>query len=523
MYGSVDFAAMPPPLPDVSKQNIAAEVAALRQGFASGITKQIATRKTLLRSIQRLINENETRILQAAWKDMHRHPVEVFCAEIAMVRAEIQLFLDYPDAWTKPERRSTNSMNLPGQSFIYREPLGVVCVIGTWNYPISLLMQPLVNAIGAGNCALLRLPGDDTTLHMNDLLIKLFDEYLDNRYIRYVYGGLQETETMLRERYDLIFAAGSTFTGKLVAQAAAQYLTPMVLELGGKSPAIVDDSADLAVSARRIAWGAFYNAGQTYVRPDYVLVDAKIGDRFVALMEKEIEAMYGAGSAVGASESYGRLINQRLFKRVMRILEHDRERVTYGGESDETQRFIAPTLLNFRSDFVAFTTSAAMGGEIFGPLLAIYYYGAGRLDAAIGFVATREKPLALYHFSSNARNKHRMVEETSAGSLVVNDVVVQGSNLDVPFGGVGNSGMGAARGFFGFEAFSHRKTVIFKTTGLDMPQRYSLYSSKAERVMRIVMYPFSRRQLTLLKTTVFVAAVGVGVYLLGHSISITQV
>ncbi|CAI5711011.1 hypothetical protein KXD40_008328 [Peronospora effusa] len=488
-----------PSLPDVSKQDTHTDIKTLNASYATGATKDLQTRKSLLKALQRLVNENEAIITEAVWKDLHKHPMELLATEIWQLKSEIQDFLDYVDEWAKPKRKSTNVTNLPGLFYVRPEPLGVVCIIGTWNYPVYLLLMPLVAALGAGNCVIVRLPGDDTTRYLNNVLIQLFDKYMDKRYVRVVYGGVEETKKMLQERFDLIFATGGNFLGKIVAQAAAQHLTPTVLELGGKSPCIVDSTADLELAAKRIAWGAFVNAGQTCVRPDYLLVDTKVGDQFVKLLEKEMAAQYG-GENVKESDSYGRVINKRMYDRVVRILEKDRKYVTHGGETDEKQRFISPTLLNFRTELNLFLSSASMSEEIFGPLLPIYYYGTGDLDEPINFVTAREKPLALYHFSSNCKNKERVVNETSAGSMVLNDVMMQLLNPSVPFGGVGNSGMGAYHGHYGFEAFSHNKTVLYKNGLLDLPQRYPPYTPAKERILGIVTYPYTRFHMRLLKS-----------------------
>ncbi|RLN49231.1 hypothetical protein BBJ29_003891 [Phytophthora kernoviae] len=513
MYGSTTDV---PLLPDVTKQDTHADVQVLRENFATGATKQLETRKSLLKALQRLVNENETLISDAVWKDLHKHPLELYATEVSLLKAEIQDFIDYIGDWSKPKLKPTNVVNLPGLSYVRPEPLGVVCIIGTWNYPINLLLMPLVAALGAGNCALVRLPGDDTTRHLNNLLLQLFDKYMDKRYVRCVYGGVEETKTMLRERFDLIFATGGNFLGKIVAQAAAQHLTPTVLELGGKSPGIIDATADLQLAAKRIAWGGFANAGQTCVRSDYLLVDAKIGDQFVALLEGELKAQYGEDPK--ESDSYGRVINQRMYDRLARIVEKDRKHITFGGESDDKQRFIAPTLLNFRSNFDSFVASATMSEEIFGPMLPIYYYAAGDLDEPINFVTSREKPLALYHFSSNSKNKERVVNETSAGSMVVNDLLMQLSNPNVPFGGVGSSGMGAYHGHYGFEAFSHYKTVIYKNGLLDLPQRYAPYTSAKSFVLHTAMYPFTRLQMRLMKSLSFAALLAIIAVIIKYSV-----
>ncbi|GAB9474510.1 Aldehyde dehydrogenase [Globisporangium polare] len=492
-------------LPDVTAQDIAANVRVLRESSKSGALKDVAMRKTLLRQLQTLMKEGEAAMKEAMWQDLHKHPTEAYLAEIALVNAEIQDHLDYIDDWTTPELAATNLANLPGLSYIHRDPLGVVCVIGTWNYPVNLLFTPLIAAISAGNCALVRLPGDDTTKHLNNVLISLFDKYVDAKYVRYVYGGVEETKAMLSEKYDLIFATGGCFLGKIVAKAAAETLTPTILELGGKSPAIVDSSADLALSARRIAWGAFSNAGQTCVRPDYVLVDANVGDKFVKLLEETVHAFYGQD--VKKSDDYGRIVNERSYERLHSMLDKDRKHVTFGGDSDGSDRYIHPTLFNFKTDFAAFTSSAVMGQELFGPLLPIYYYAAGNLSMPIEYIASQDKPLALYVFTTSATTKTRVIRDTTAGSMMVNDTMMQLTNPHVPFGGVGTSGMGAYHGKFGFEAFSHRKPVIHKYSVLDLPQRYAPYSPASERVLRVLQYPFSRAFFRSLKLAGYALAI----------------
>uniref|UniRef100_K3WWD1 Aldehyde dehydrogenase n=1 Tax=Globisporangium ultimum (strain ATCC 200006 / CBS 805.95 / DAOM BR144) TaxID=431595 RepID=K3WWD1_GLOUD len=476
-------------VPDASSQDITAAVSDLRASFNSGATKDTQMRKRLLGQLQQLMREGEPALKEALWKDLHKHPTESYAVEFSGLYGEVQDHLDCLDAWTAPERVTTNLANLPGLSYIHREPLGVVCVIGTWNYPVNLMFTPLIAAISAGNCVLLRLPGEDTTMHTNNVLISLLDKYMDNRYVRYVYGGVEETKAMLRERFDLIFATGGCFLGKVVAKAAAEHLTPTILELGGKSPVIVDASANLALAAKRIAWGAFTNSG---LDVHYVLVDAKVSDQFVEALQDTIYAFYGHD--IKGSSDYGRIINDRSFHRLADLLDADRKCITFlagSCELDTNTCFIAPTLLNFKTDYDAFVNSAVMQQELFGPLLPIYYYDSG-LSMPVEFITKRAKPLALYVFTADSETKQRVIKDTTAGSMVVNDTMMQLTNPHVPFGGVGNSGMGAYHGKFGLEAFSHRKIVIYKYSVLDLAQRCAPYSPSSERVLRVVQYPISR-------------------------------
>ncbi|TMW59339.1 hypothetical protein Poli38472_004408 [Pythium oligandrum] len=493
MYGSI----LNYEFPDVTKQDTAADVQALRETFRSGATRDLKQRRELLLQLQRLMKEGEAMMKEAAWKDLHKHPTETYACEISLINQEIQDFLDHLEDWSKPEMTLTSLTNLPGLSYICRDPLGVVCVVSTWNYPINLLFMPLIPALAAGNCVLLRLPGDDTTRYLNNVFITLLDKYMDKRFVRYVYGGVEETKAMLRERYDLIFATGGGFLGKIIARSAAEYLTPMVLELGGKSPAIIDETVDITIAARRLTWGAFTNAGQTCVRPDYLLVDERVGDKLVAEIEKNVRAFYGEDPK--ESNGYGRIVNARAFARLNTIVQADKARITFGGVADEKESYISPTMLNFKTDLDGFVSSKAMEDELFGPLLPIYYYPAGKLQAAIDFVSAREKPLALYFYSTNSKNKQRVVRETTAGSMVINDSMMQLSNPHLPFGGVGSSGMGAYHGRHGFDAFSHRKAVMYKYSLLDLPARYMPYTAASERMLRLLLYPVSRRQLRVVK------------------------
>lgn len=504
MYGSTGVSAA---VPDVAKQDIRASVAALREGFASGATRSPAVRRELLLQLERLLIEGEPLLAEAMWRDLHKHPSESGGMDLMLTRGELQEHIDYFEDWTKPELCQSNILNQPGLSYVVREPLGVVCIIGTWNYPIQLLLVPLISAIAAGNCALLRLPGEDTVPHTVNALITLLDKYMDKRYVRYVYGGVPETKAMLTERFDLIFATGGSFLGKIVARAAAEHLTPTVLELGGKSPAIVDASADLDLTARRLAWGAFVNSGQTCVRPDYVLVDERVGDQLVAKLKAAVATMYGEDAKT--SESYARVVNTRMYERLHALLDKDRPFVAFGGESDAKERYIAPTVLNFKTDLAAFESAASMQDEIFGPLLPMYYYPANDLNVPIRFATTREKPLALYHFSRNGKNKQRVVSETSAGSMMVNDCMMQLSNGHVPFGGVGNSGSGAYHGRAGVEAFSHHKTVIYKNALLDLPVRYPPYTPTKSKLLRMLQFPFTRLHMRLFKALPVVVLIAI--------------
>lgn len=490
-----------PAIPTMSStpETIAADVEALRNAFRSGVTRDVQARKQQLLALRRLVTENLDAMCDALWKDLHKHPTETKVSEVGMILTEIQEHLDYIDDWSAPERVGTNIGNLPGKAFVYKEPLGLVNIIGTWNYPVQLTLTPLVGALSAGNVVLLRLPGDDTCVHTNELLATLLKTYMDPRVVRTVRGGVDASRAMLTHKFDLIFCTGGEFIGKIVAEAAAKHLTPTVLELGGKSPSIVDESANVAIAARRIAWGAFLNAGQTCVRPDYVLVHKRIGDALVAAIQLELTKFFGKDAE--ASDSYCRIVNDRSFARVHALLKADERHVTCGGAADSSAKYIAPTLLNFQTDFAAFTASAAMSQEIFGPLLPIYYYEA--LDDAIAFVNDHAKPLALYVFTTNSVVRERVLTETSSGGVSVNDTIMHLANPELPFGGVGMSGMGAYHGKQSFETFTHRKGVQVKYNFLDAKERYMPYTKSSEAVLSLLLKPVPRRTVTTVKYAAF--------------------
>ncbi|KAG3110441.1 Aldehyde dehydrogenase family 3 member [Phytophthora idaei] len=480
-------------VPSTAPDAIAASVEALRASFRSGATRNLKTRLSQLKQLRRMVNENVRELQDALFQDLRKPPAETLIAEIAPVRGEISLHEEELENWAAPERVWTNVANLPGRSYIQREPLGVVCILSTWNYPVQLSLWPLIGALSAGNCVLLRLPSDDTCVHTSELLLKLVSTYLDPRFVRVVHGGIVATQATLQQKFDLIMCTGGATIGKIVAEAAAKTLTPTILELGGKSPTIVDETCDIAVTARRITWAAFMNAGQTCLRPDYVMVNAKIGDELVAAIQKEITAFFGQDPQKSAS--YGRLITQKSFDRVSGFLERDAEYIVFGGEKDREDQFVAPTLLNFKKDMDAFTRSAVMQEEVFSPLLPVVYYDT--LDEVIDFVNDREKPLALYVYTSDYKVRTRVLEETSSGSACVNDSIVQSVNFNLPFGGVGASGMGSYHGKYSFDAFSNKKSILVRYAMMDARQRYMPYSNSALNIVMLLMKPLPNSLIVL--------------------------
>lgn len=488
-------------------ESIAADVKALRANFREGLTRDLDKRRRTLEGIQRMLREQRRSIQDALWKDLHKPPAETLISELAPLDNELQAHLDYMRDWAAPKKVWTNLANLPGSAWIQKDPLGVVCLMGTWNYPVQLTLWPLIGAIAAGNCVLVRLPADDTCVHTSELLFQIISGYVNRQYVRVVHGNIPATTAMLSHKFDLILATGGATIGRVVAEAAAKTLTPTILELGGKSPTIVDETCNVEVAARRIAWAAFLNCGQSCVRPDYVMVSAMIGDKFVATVEKNIKAFFGDDAK--ESMSYCRLGTDRFYNRVVGLLDKDAKYVTFGGEKSAADRFIAPTVLNFKGDFAAFRDSAVMQEEIFGPLLPVYYYE--NIDEAIDFVNDGEKPLALYVYSSKSKVQQRVLTETSSGTACINDSMVQNVNLNLPFGGVGASGMGAYHGKHSFDAFTHKKAVQKKYWILDAPQRYMPYTNSNVAVLKLIMRPLPREVSFMIVYAIiafFIAAIG---------------
>ena len=383
--------------------------------------------------------------------------VSGYITEVNVVEHEIQTAIDHLDDWMAPTSVVNNLLNLPGKSFVYKDPLGVVLIIGAWNYPVQLSLAPLVGAIAAGCCAVLKLPSDKYSAASSRAIAQCVEGYLDQGAIRVVEGDRNATQAVLAQRWDKIFFTGGCFVGKMVAEAAAKHLTPTCLELGGKSPCIVDKSADLDIAAKRICWGAFMNAGQTCVRPDYLLVHASVADAFIAKFKAAIETMYSKDAA--ATEWFGRIVNERAAQRLAEVLTEDKQYVVHGGETDTAACFVAPTVLDFGADEEAFAKSASMKDELFGPLSPILRYSD--TSAVTAFVNAREKPLGLYVFTTDNTVRDTVLRDTSSGAADVNDVIMHMTNDELPFGGVGNSGMGAYHGERSFLQFTHEKAVLY--------------------------------------------------------------
>lgn len=452
---------------------VAPAVASLRATFDDGLTRPLDWRREQLRAMQRLLIEGEPELLGAMQSDMGKPAVEARLTDLSIVNAEIDVMLRHLERWARPERAGVPLVQQPGHATIVREPLGVALVIAPWNYPVHLLLLPMAAAICAGNCVVGK--PSELTPKTSTAIANLARRYLDTRAVLVVEGGPEETQELLRHRFDTIFYTGNGRVGRIVMEAAAAHLTPVTLELGGKSPVLVDADADLDVAARRVAWGKFLNAGQTCVAPDYVLVHERVETAFVDALRTVLHGFYGDDPR--QSPDYARIVNDRHFDRIAGLLSSTGATVATGGETEHATRYVAPTVL---TDVPV--GDPVMDDEIFGPVLPVL--SVSDIDDAVRFVNARPKPLALYVFTKAKETVERVLARTSSGGVGVNCTVVQLAIPGLPFGGVGESGMGAYHGRQGFETFSHRRAVLAKPTRPDPPVQYPPYTKAKEWVLK---------------------------------------
>lgn len=434
-----------------------------RDFFKTQQTKGIAFRKMYLEKLKSLIISNENKLYEAINKDFGKSKFDTFTTELSFILNDINYYLKNLKSLSKPKKVRTNLVNQLGSSKIYADPLGCVLVIGAWNYPYQLSLSPIIAAMAAGNCCILK-PSEIAENTMK-AMASIINENFPPEYL-YVYeGGIDETTALLKLRFDKIFFTGSTKVGKIVYKAAAEHLTPVTLELGGKSPAIVTKNANLEIAAKRIVWGKFLNAGQTCVAPDYLLVEETIQEQFMEMLRKYIkEFKYDQDS-----EQYTRIINLRNFQRLIHLI--DKEKIYSGGYFDEEKLYIEPTILN-HIDW----NDEIMQEEIFGPLLPVISFK--NYNAALNSILELEKPLAAYLFTNDSEEKENFTRKLSFGGGCINDTVMHLSNDHLPFGGVGNSGIGNYHGKYGFETFSHPKAVLEKVTWGEPDIKYPPYSEK---------------------------------------------
>ncbi|WP_445293252.1 aldehyde dehydrogenase [Cohnella sp. 56] len=461
--------------------NVELALRAHRDYFAAGHTLPLAYRIEQLKKLGRAIRLHEEALMQALAADLGKSRFESYATEIGLVLGSLRYAAKHLRRWARPKRvRSTLAM-LPATSFIRKEPYGTVLIVGPFNYPVQLLFEPLIGAIAAGNCAVLK--PSEATPHVAAAIARLIGDTFEPAYVRVLEGGKALTSALVHAPFDYIFFTGSTSVGKIVMEAAARNLVPVTLELGGKSPAIVDETANLPLAAKKIAWGKLMNAGQTCIAPDYVLVHRSMKDKFISLLIGTIRAFYGEDAA--ASADYGRIVNERQFDRLAQVLAQDRQHVVYGGRTDRADRYIEPTLLDLGAAADTAANAAAMQDELFGPLLPVVVYDD--LAEAVSFVRDRPKPLALYLFTSSKSAERAVLERIPFGGGCVNDTILHISNPRLPFGGIGPSGLGAYHGRHSFELFSHAKSVVRRgARSLDPGLAYPPYGDRLKWVRRLL-------------------------------------
>ena len=445
----------------------------MRTFFLSGTTQEVRWRKKQLVTLRQSISEYEGAILKALYEDLGKSDFEGFATELGIVYAEIDHHLKHLDVWTRKHRVRSTILTFPSSAFTIAQPLGVVLIMSPWNYPFQLTIAPLVAAIAAGNCVILKPSrySEHTSLVIEEMLAKAFP----SNYIATFQGGSTMNIELLSHRFDHIFFTGSPNVGKIVMESAAKYLTPITLELGGKSPAIIDEGTNLKLAAKRIAWGKFINAGQTCVAPDYVLVKKELLEGFAEELKKSIQTMYGTNPL--NNNDYPKIINQKHFSRLLELL--DCGTLAYGGQLDPKVQKIAPTIITN-----PIMDSPLMTDEIFGPILPLVPYD--KFEQAINFIQQREHPLALYLFSNNKSHQNLVVKQLIYGGGCINDTVVHLANVHMAFGGVGSSGMGSYHAKAGFNTFSHTKSILKKDNWLDVPIRYAPFKGKFSLIKRLM-------------------------------------
>ena len=437
----------------------------LKAVFDSGKTKDLTWRNSQMLGIEKMMSECESEIFSCLKSDLNKSELESFVTETSYVSHSAAYNRKSLKKWAKVKRVFTPLIGQPGKSWIQPEPLGVVLIIGAWNYPLQLTLAGMSAAIAAGNCVVVK--PSELAPKTSNIISKLIPKYLDSECVKVIEGAAEETSALLDLKFDHILYTGGSNVGKIVMKAASKNLTPVTLELGGKSPCIVMPDADLSATAKRITWGKFTNAGQTCIAPDYILTDEITESKLVPLIKKNIIEMFGKDPE--KSESFGRIINNRHFKRVSSLIQSDH--VVIGGEINESQKYIAPTVLTNIS-----TQSPVMQEEIFGPLLPIIKIKD--LENAIQIIRDGEKPLSAYIFTNNKKFEKRFLDSVSAGNVCINDVMMFMAVDDLPFGGVGSSGMGVYGGRSGFETFSHMKSVMKRRWWPDIAFRYAPHSKK---------------------------------------------
>lgn len=435
--------------------------------FNTHKTKNLKFRKQQLKLLSKNIKNHENELLDALYKDLGKSKVEAYATEIGMLLKSIKLMRKELKNWSKTKQTDTPLYLFPTKSYIKKEPYGTVLIIGPFNYPVQLVFEPLIGAIAAGNTAIVK--PSELTPHVAIVIKDIIEDTFDEAYVSVVEGGIEETQTLLSLPFDYMFFTGSEKVGKIVYEAAARKLIPVTLELGGKSPVIVDDTANIKVASERISFGKFTNAGQTCVAPDYILVQRKVKNDLIKALKKTITEFYGEN--IEKSPDFGRIVNQKHFNRLNDLIQIHKDNVVFGGNSSKEDLYIEPTLLdNITND------NKIMKEEIFGPILPIITYD--NFDEVLEIIQSKSKPLSLYLFSEDENMTHRVVEELSFGGGAINDTLMHLANPNLPFGGVGSSGIGQYHGKYSFDTFSHMKSYTFKSTRLESSLFFPPYKDK---------------------------------------------
>lgn len=434
-----------------------------RAYYAQGESRNLDFRLEKLKQLKKAVEKYEKKIEEALWEDLHKSAYESYLTEISLVKQELNDHIRHLRKWAKPRKVSSPVYLLGSKSRIIYEPLGVVLIIAPWNYPFQLLMTPLIGAISAGNCVVLK--PSPYVPHVSEVIAELIAEWFAPDHVTVVQGGKEVNQALLALRFDYLFFTGSQALGKVVMKAAAEHLTPMTLELGGKSPCIVGQEANLKLAARRLIWGKCLNAGQTCIAPDYLFVHADVKDHLFIWMKYYIRQFYGEHPE--GSPDYPRIVRKEAMERIVGLM--GKGKIVCGGEVNRKERYIAPTIID-----EVLPDDPVMQEEIFGPILPVMEYRCE--EEIIHYINSREKPLALYYFG-NLQEARYIISQTSSGGVCVNDTIMHIANLHLPFGGVGNSGMGKYHGKETFLTFSNRRSVLYSTTWWDIPLKYPPYKA----------------------------------------------
>lgn len=443
---------------ETSETTIDQLLAEQKKFFETHTTKPLSFRLKQLQELEIALKQYEKKIETALWRDLHKSHEEAYFTEISIVKKEIRFHKKHLKEWMSLQKVPTPSTLYPSKSYIHHEPLGSVLIVAPWNYPLQLMLTPLIGAISAGCTAILKPSPDapNTALVIEEMI----NTHFDSIYISVVQGARKTNSILFNKKFDLIFFTGSTKLGKVVMKAAAENLTPVILELGGKSPCIVDDSADLELAAKRIVWGKFLNAGQTCIAPDYLMVHKDIEAELTKFMKEAIEKMFGKNPK--ESKHYARIINKEAMHRLTSFL--DEGNIVYGGEVDEDINYIAPSIIQLESEI-----TPIMQEEIFGPILPILVFT--EIKQVFNYIKTQEKPLAMYYFGHN-KNTQLLLKQTTSGGLGINNTLLHFANPHLPFGGVGSSGIGNYHGKYSFLAFSNKRAIVKTPKWLDLPFQY---------------------------------------------------